>query len=111
VGQLRKCFNLCDGSEVAVTPCLVASAANPAGSISRFPRDAEWPLSKRGVGLVDAIYGPHTNDLFVSDANAQLPKLYAMLGGRQGCWGECPPQVLEGENAYAASPGSLLGLD
>jgi hypothetical protein len=100
MAQLRKIFNLCDGSEVTIVPRLVKSAANPADSLSRFQRDAEWQLSRRGFGLVDALYGPHSIiDLFASDANAQLPRFYSMLGGGRAA----------GENAYAAPPWKLIG--
>jgi len=109
MGQLRKIFNLCDGGEVTIIPRLVKSAANPADSLSRFQRDAEWQLSKRGFGLVDALYGPHSIDLFASDANAQLPRFYSMLGGGRAAGENALLQSWEGENAYVAPPWKLIG--
>jgi hypothetical protein len=107
--QLRKIFNLCDGYDVTVIPRLVKSAANPADSLSRFQRDAEWGLSNRGFGLVDALYGPHSIDLFASELNAKVTRFYSMIGGGRAAGDNALLQSWEGENAYAAPPWKLVG--
>jgi hypothetical protein len=109
MAQLRKIFRLCDEWDIVVIPRLVKSAANPADSLSRFQQDAEWGLSRRGFNLIEALYGPHTIDMFASDANAKLPKFYSMLGGGKATGDNALLQCWEGENAYAAPPWKLLG--
>ena len=107
--QLRKIFHLCDGHDITVVPRLVKSAANPADSLSRFKQDAEWELGKRGFDLVEALYGPHSIDLFASDENAKLPRYYSMLGAGKAEGENAMLQSWEGENAYAAPPWKLVG--
>lgn len=63
----------------------------------------------RGFGLVDALYGPHSIDLFASDANAQLPRFCSMLGAGRAAGENALLQSWEGENAYAAPPWKLIG--
>jgi hypothetical protein len=109
MGQLRKIFSLCDGYEITVVPRLVKSAANPADSLSRFQRDAEWGLVRRGFDLVEALYGPHSIDMFASDENAKLPRFFSMLGGGKAEADNALLQSWEGENAYAAPPWKLIG--
>ena len=107
--QLRKIFNLCDVNNITIVPRIVKSEANPADCLSRFQQDSEWELSRKGFGLVDALYGPHSIDLFASEENAKLPRFYSMLGGGRAVGDNALLQSWEGEKAYAAPPWKLIG--
>ena len=107
--QLRKIFSLCDREGITLVPRLIKSAANPADSLSRFKRDAEWSLRESGFTLLEGLYGPHTVDLFAQAENAKVGRFFSMLGEDGALGGDALQQSWEGENAYAAPPWKLIG--
>jgi hypothetical protein len=106
--QLRKIFSLCDREGITLAPRLVKSAANPADSLSRFKRDAEWSLRENGFSLLEGLYGPHSVDLFAQAENAKVGRFFSMLGEDGAIGSDALQQCWEGENAYAAPPWKLI---
>ena len=105
---LRKVFWMCNRHNIMLLPRLVKSEANAADCLSRFRQDAEWCLDPQVFGVLEALFGPHTVDLFAAPSNAKLPRFYSMLGGEGASGANALLQSWDGENAYCAPPWGLI---
>lgn len=110
MGEMRELHELCHEMQVEPRVEHVSSALNEwADRLSRENDSTTWTLSRAAFKRLDAIYGPHSVDLFASSITAQTPRFYS----RSLCPGSLGTNALthdwDGENAWANPPFHLTG--
>lgn len=108
--QMRELHNLCAAMDIQLRVEHVSSVLNEwADRLSREHDSTDWTLSASTFQRLDALYGPHTVDLFASDLTARCARFYS----RWLCPGALGTNALRhpwtDENAWANPPFHLVG--
>lgn len=110
MAEMRDLHELCQEMGIVLQVEHVSSVLNAwADRLSREHDSTDWTLQPSAFRRLDALYGPHTVDLFTSTDNARTPRFYS----RWLCPGALATNALDqdwvGENAWANPPFHLVG--
>jgi hypothetical protein len=82
----------------------VASEYNLADAPSRFVDRGDFQLHPRVFAAVNALWGPHSIDLFAAGSNTQLPAFFSLHRCPGSSGANAFLQSWQGHNAYACPP-------
>lgn len=106
MAEYRRLWALLDSLHVHLQVVRVASESNLADAPSRLVDRSDYKLHPSVFVLLDALWGPHTIDLFASDSNTQLPAFYSLHRCPNTLGVNAFLQPWRGHNAYANPPFS-----
>eukprot|EP00168_Porphyra_purpurea_P020474 TRINITY_DN863_c0_g1_i10.p4 TRINITY_DN863_c0_g1~~TRINITY_DN863_c0_g1_i10.p4 ORF type:complete len:270 (-),score=31.96 TRINITY_DN863_c0_g1_i10:1693-2502(-) len=108
--ELRRLLAVCRALGVTLRAEYLPSAVNVwADRLSRATDSTGWTLCRRAFGRFEALYGPHTVDLFASAENAQCGRFFSRQAAPGSCGVDSLHQDWAGENGWCNPPFNLFG--
>jgi len=108
--EYRALHALCAEMDVELRAEHLSSALNEwADRLSRENDSTVWTLAAASFTRLDALFGPHTVDLFTTELDARCPRFYIRWAAPGTLGVNAMAHRWTGENAWANPPFHMLG--